>query len=478
MKYTLHSNVQMRIVALAFAVGSAFSILSLTPSTAFAYANADANADVVTVSPSAPAAGPQPTPTHAAGDMIKGEETLAKFKAAWEAARLVNYFMRVTGTGTFAATTPTYESTVKMSRAQVGGWKLTLNGKATGGTDPAAVTEYEIAYDGATARAARHSEKVVFEREIRESPDLLSFFNAQGARQAIAWELIQSEKPFDGATNVAHQGTREIDGVSCDVLFIPTIAAAVDGDEADEGKANPKANAKATTTPSRGVRLFLASTDSMPRRIERVEVSVDGKESARVADISAWALNERASAGAYAMSVPDGYRVRVQKSARPKRVEPAGGGGQGALLAVGDPAPDFTLKDPTGKEHTLASFKGKIILIDFWATWCQPCIAIMPAMDRIHNAYKDKGLTLIGVHVWANPSAPEPVKFFKDKGHKYLLLLEGDPAATAYKVGGIPTFYIIGPDGKIRFRASGGGPGIEAIIKKKIDEILAEPDQN
>lgn len=421
-------------------------------------------------SPSITRAADTPTMlvTGAQGDAAKGVEALNRFKEAWDKIQAVNYTMRVTPLGTLATTTPMYESNVKMSRADAGGWRVDLRGSAKGGADPDAASDYEIAYDGATARAARHSEKVIFERDIEESSDLLAFLTANGARQAILWELIDRQKPFDDAQGPVHQGQREIDGVMCDVVFIPAPAP-----DAQDGDPAPIAKTFAT-------RLFIATTDALPRRLERVEIDDKGAEIARIAHVRDWKLDSKATAGIYTMSVPDGYRVRIQKAARRQaKADPnQGGGGRGGLLAAGTPAPDWTLKDGDGKSHSLKDYKGKVVLIDFWATWCGPCVAMMPAIGRIHEKYADQGVEVVGIHCWASNDAPEPVDFFKKKGHTYQLLLDGDSVATAYNVTGIPTFYLIGPDGKVRFAASGGGGGMEATLRKKIEEILSEPGQN
>lgn len=413
------------------------------------------------------ASSPTMLVTGAQGDATKGTEALDRFKKAWDELRAVNYTLHVTPLGTLATTTPGYDSTVKMTRADAGGWRVDLRGSAKGGADPDATSEFEIAYDGATARSARHSEKVIFERDIEEAGDLMAFLTANGARQAILWELIDRQKPFDDAQGAVHQGQREVDGVMCDVVYIPAPAP-----KGEEGDPAPIAKSFAT-------RLFIATSDGLPRRLERVEIDDKGNEVARIVEVREWKLDEKAIAGIYSMSTPDGYRVRIQKAARRQpKADPNAGTGRAGLLAAGTQAPDWTLKDGDGKSYSLKDFKGKVVLIDFWATWCGPCVMMMPAIERIHEKYADQGVKVVGIHCWANNAAPEPVDFFKKKGHTYQLLLKGDSVAAAYQVTGIPTFYLIGPDGKVRFAGSGGGGGMEATLRKKIEEILSEPGQN
>lgn len=410
------------------------------------------------------------------GDPARATAVLDRFKSSWAALRSVNYALDLVGVGDNAANTPNYRSLVRMTRAEAGGWKMHASGTIAGGANPDASQDFDVAFDGATARSVRHTDKVVFERDVREPADLLSFLNAQGARQGVLWELIDREKPFDAVANAVHQGTADVGGVACDVVFFPTTADAGDAPApADGPAANPDAPAPPANA-SHGTRIYFATTDALPRRIERVRIA-GAIESGQAATITDWKVDADAVAGIYAMSIPDGYRVRVQKAARPIRRADAGDAPADGLLPVGKPAPDFALKDPSGKQHTLADYKGKVVLIDFWATWCGPCIRMMPMMDRLHDLYKDRGVVILGVHVWANPQSPEPVAFFKEKGHQYTLLLEGDPVASAYKVTGIPAFYLIAPDGTVRFRTTGANPALEPRLKREIDAMLDNPGQ-
>src|SRR5947199_8917493 len=70
------------------------------------------------------------------------------------------------------------------------------------------------------------------------------------------------------------------------------------------------------------------------------------------------------------------------------------------LLAVGATAPDWELSDADGKLQTLAQYRGKIVVLDFWATWCGPCAEVMPQMQKLHEKYKDRGVTVFGVSSW------------------------------------------------------------------------------
>ena len=167
----------------------------------------------------------------------------------------------------------------------------------------------------------------------------------------------------------------------------------------------------------------------------------------------------------FAVRVPDGFQRR--EYTRPTRRNPA----LANLLKVGSEAPDWTLKTPSGRAVTLSKLRGKIVLIDFWATWCGPCKAAMPTLQELHEKYKGKPVVVVGINTWERA---DPAAFMKKNKLSYGLLLKGDAVARAYGVLGIPTFYLIGPDGKILYASSGFDPTSETAVAKLIDAALAE----
>ena len=123
-----------------------------------------------------------------------------------------------------------------------------------------------------------------------------------------------------------------------------------------------------------------------------------------------------------------------------------------ALLSVGDPAPDWKLTDPQGRAHTLAEYRGRVVVLDFWATWCGPCARVMPRLEKLHRKYGGQGLVVFGVNSF---ETGDPVASMKKKGYTYALLLKGEELAPAYGVTSLPVVYVIGPDGRVAYAHAG-----------------------
>jgi thiol-disulfide isomerase/thioredoxin len=145
------------------------------------------------------------------------------------------------------------------------------------------------------------------------------------------------------------------------------------------------------------------------------------------------------------------------------------------LLAAGTVAPDFTAYNAQGKPVKLSDFKGQVVLVDFWSTWCGPCKASMPYMEKLHQTLGPKGLVVLGVCVWDTRSKFDG--WIKSPGVKtsYLKVFdkaERDPSNIAkklYSVSGIPAFYIVDAQGKIAYAGGGwGGARSEENLAKAL----------
>jgi thiol-disulfide isomerase/thioredoxin len=140
------------------------------------------------------------------------------------------------------------------------------------------------------------------------------------------------------------------------------------------------------------------------------------------------------------------------------------------VLAAGELAPDFTALTADNRPVKLSDFRGRIVLIDFWATWCGPCKAAMPHLEELHQQFQDKGLVVLGVCVWDSRAKFDEWKLFPEVTTTYLKVF--DPAArdnsksiaAPYKVSGIPSFFLVGRDGKILHSAVGNSDEVKTAL--------------
>ena len=121
-------------------------------------------------------------------------------------------------------------------------------------------------------------------------------------------------------------------------------------------------------------------------------------------------------------------------------------------LEVGEPAPPLAARTFEDKPLDLADFRGKYVLLDFWATWCTPCIAEFPHLKETYEAFRDDGrLVMIGLSLDNEIAAPKKLVASRAVRWVQVLLEKGSasPIARAYRLRGIPAIFLIGPDGKI-----------------------------
>ncbi|MGC9056782.1 MAG: TlpA family protein disulfide reductase [Candidatus Saccharicenans sp.] len=139
---------------------------------------------------------------------------------------------------------------------------------------------------------------------------------------------------------------------------------------------------------------------------------------------------------------------------------------------AGEPAPDFKITSVDGQEFTLDSFRGKVVLINFWATWCPPCRAEIPDLIEAYSELKDKGLVILGFSVDDLPEA-ELKKFVEQAKINYPVALIGRDIVSAFRPGQyIPTSIFIDKKGNIRARHVGKLE--KADLLKVFDELNKE----
>lgn len=139
---------------------------------------------------------------------------------------------------------------------------------------------------------------------------------------------------------------------------------------------------------------------------------------------------------------------------------------------VGKPAPAWSLQTPDGKTVSLASLKGKVVLIDFWATWCGPCKAAMPSIQKTAESFAGKAVAVYGINAWEKDPALA-VQYMKAQKYTYGLLLQGDQVAAQYYVEGIPSMVLIDAKGIVRKVHVGYDPQLLSVLKADLTQLLA-----
>ena len=158
------------------------------------------------------------------------------------------------------------------------------------------------------------------------------------------------------------------------------------------------------------------------------------------------------------------------------RVPPASttGGAPPPSPREGFSAPDFTLDLLGGGQVTLSELRGKVVMVNLWASWCPPCRAEMPAIEKVYRAYKDKGLEVLAVNSTFQDSEADAAAFAQNFDLTFPILLDRMGAVSKrYQLRGLPSTYFIDRPGIIRSVVI-GGPMSEALIQSKVEALLKE----
>lgn len=137
-------------------------------------------------------------------------------------------------------------------------------------------------------------------------------------------------------------------------------------------------------------------------------------------------------------------------------------------------APDFTLTTPQGTDLALSDLQGKAVLVNVWASWCGPCRAEMPAMQRTFEEYEELGFTILAVNAATQDNRADAEAFVEEMGLTFPILFDTDGYVyDHYQIRALPSSFFILPDGTIQ-EVVFGGPMAEALLLTRVENLLEE----
>jgi peroxiredoxin len=151
----------------------------------------------------------------------------------------------------------------------------------------------------------------------------------------------------------------------------------------------------------------------------------------------------------------------------------AAAGDANASLAAAARAPDFTLPAVGGANLRLQEQRGRVVLVNFWATWCGPCRVEMPHLNRLYEKYRAAGFVLLGVNIDDEPR--KAADLAAKLGLRFPVLLDSEKKVSRlYDLSAMPSTVLIDRDGRVRYIHRGYRDGYEDIYEKQIRELLKE----
>ena len=136
---------------------------------------------------------------------------------------------------------------------------------------------------------------------------------------------------------------------------------------------------------------------------------------------------------------------------------------------TGQPAPDFALKSSTGENLRLSEYRGDVVMINFWATWCGPCRQEMPLLDELYSRYQRVGFNLLGVNI--DDDSGRAMDMIRELGVSFPVLFDDQKQVSRmYDVDAMPVTVLVDREGNVRFVHQGYKPGYE---EKYLDQVRA-----
>lgn len=357
-------------------------------------------------------------------------EVLQQAHAASRAVKAVRYEAKGQADGWLGQRVPAMEGTVTLVAVPGDPTpKLRIEAQAVppGRLEPVAL---QLTCDGTFVAVAEHGQRVFFRRALPIGDSLLNSAAAILVREFGSEKALEREMQ---AASLEYAGREVVGDVECDV-----VRAVLAGDEGE-------------------VRWYFGCADHLPRRVQRFVRN--GQDVASITTtIAKLDVNPDIGTTAFQLERPAGFT----------------GLSPNELLEVGGEAPAWTLPSSAGGNVSLQELRGKVVLLDFWATWCGPCAMAMPIIQKLHDKYKGQPVAVYGVNCLERNPKSDPAGFMRGRGFTYPTLLKADRVARAYQISAVPSFYLIAPDGRILMAHAGVSQNMQAQLEAVIDRALAK----
>lgn len=332
-------------------------------------------------------------------------------------------------------------------------WSMVVRAEVNPGPSGAS-EKLDTWLEGAEMAVMRHASK----QYVGAAPEDFEQALSEGAGALVGWlagwdRVAGAALRQGSAAEVTRQGERWIGGEVCDVVRIDWRDAA---------------------GATRETWLSVARSDSLPRRVEVGTVGAGGP-GFDIVTITQLVKDPEHEPGAMSRSIPPEYQIIVEYTppknrARAKAPPPHAAGSAAPGVAVGTRAPDWVLAEPSGRLRRLSEFRGRVVVMDFWATWCPPCAERVAAISQAAARHAGEPVTLLSV---AAMDGGEPAAEFRKGNFGQTLLLMGDPVAEAYGVDSVPSLVVVGADGRLLSRRIGAEKDFAQVLEAEIASALA-----
>jgi len=207
-------------------------------------------------------------------------------------------------------------------------------------------------------------------------------------------------------------------------------------------------------------RWYFGVEDYLPRRVERMVMMGGQATGATVLQLTNLDTAPAFDDETFVPPVPPGFERRAFESMNSK------------LIAIGVEAPDFTLLSSDGEKIRLSKLRGRVVVLEFWASWCKPCKLVLPHMQAVHERYEGQPVDVFAVNCFEDREMKDPAAELVKNGATYPCLLKGEAVAGRYNVRSLPAIYVIGPDGTVVYARSGYESGFERGMNDAIETAL------